>query len=77
MITIELTNQPIMNPGLYIMRWRGRKGLVRIVGKPDPGFNIINPPNAPESYFQDAPHDIPPDALLSEPLVLVDSRSRR
>ncbi len=67
MINIEITNQPITTPGLYIMRWKGKTGMVRIVGEPRRGFTIIAPQDSPESYLRDMPPkgEIPEDALFS------------
>ena len=75
MLNIELSNREITGPGLYIMRWKGHTGLVRIVGQPKTGYQIINPPTAPETYFKDTPKDgvIPNDALFSEPLTVTQS----
>ena len=73
MTNIELSNREITNPGLYIMRWRGNTGLVRIVGEPKRGFTIIQPEKSAETYMAGLPADgqIPNDALLSDPLSLV------
>lgn len=72
MLNIELSNREIAAPGLYIMRWKGHTGLVRIVGQAKTGYSIINPPTAPETYFKDIPKGgaIPSDALFSEPLTI-------
>jgi hypothetical protein len=69
-MNIELNNRELTTPGLYVMRWKGRTGLVRVVGQQRTGFNLINPENTPETYMADLPKDglIPPDAVFSEPL---------
>lgn len=73
MLNIEISNREIAAPGLYIMRWKGHTGLVRIVGEPKKGFSIIAPKETPETYMQGLPKDgqIPTDALFSEPLAIV------
>jgi hypothetical protein len=75
MVNIELSNHEVGQPGLYLMRWQGRTGLVRIVGQPKTGYKIIAPENGPETYFSGLPKDgtIPTDALLSEPLAVTGS----
>lgn len=75
MLNIELSNREITGPGLYIMRWQGHTGLVRIVGQPKTGYSIINPENAPETYFKNTPKGgaIPNDALFSEPLTVTQT----
>lgn len=72
MVNIELSNREIGAPGLYLMRWKGHTGLVRVVGQPKTGFQIINPENGPESYFKGLPDKgvIPPEALFSEALAI-------
>ena len=72
MISIELTNKEVTTPGLYIMRWKGQTGLVRVVGEPVKGWTILNPANAREAYLAELPKDglIPKDALMSDPLAL-------
>jgi hypothetical protein len=44
--------------------------LVRIVGQPKSGYQILQPEKPSEHYFQGLPANgaIPNDALLSEPL---------
>jgi len=73
MLNIEISNREVAAPGLYIMRWKKRTGLVRIVGEPKRGFTIIAPKDGPETYLADLPKDgqIPTDALFSEPLAVV------
>lgn len=73
MLNIEISNREVAAPGLYIMRWNKKTGLVRIVGEPKKGFQIIAPKDGPETYFAGLPEDgqIPTDALFSEPLALV------
>lgn len=73
MLNIEISNREIGSPGLYIMRWQGHTGLVRIVGEPKRGFKIIAPENAAESYMKELPKngEIPKDALFSESLAVV------
>lgn len=70
MINIELSSRDIASPGLYLMRWNGYTGLVRIVGQPKTGFTIISPENGRETYCKILPANrlIPDDALFSEPL---------
>lgn len=72
MVNIELSNRDIGQPGLYLMRWQGRTGLVRIVGQAKTGYRIIAPENGAETYLAGLPKDgaIPTDALISEPLVV-------
>lgn len=73
MLTIEVSNREINSPGLYLMRWKGRTGLCRIVGQPSSGLKIIAPKDTPETYMTGLPADgqIPTDALFSEPLAVV------
>ncbi len=73
MVSIEISKRQIGSPGLYIMRWQNRTGLVRIVGEFRKGFRIIAPKDAPETYMAKLPKDgqIPDDALFSEPLSIV------
>ena len=73
MVNIEISHREVTNPGLYLMRWKGRTGLARIVGQPSTGLKIIAPENTPETYLKDLPKDgmIPTDALFSEPLSVV------
>lgn len=73
MIEIQLTNREIGMPGLYLMKWQGRIGLVRIVGSEARGYTIIAPESTPETYMRDLPKDgvIPLDALFSEALAVV------
>lgn len=73
MLNIEVSTREVTNPGLYIMRWKGRTGLVRVVGQPSTGLKIINPEGSAESYMRDLPKDgeVPVDALFSEPLAIV------
>ena len=70
---IEISNHEITTPGLYIMRWQKHTGLVRIVGEPKKGYSIIAPKEGSETYMANLPPNgvIPPDALFSEPLVIV------
>lgn len=72
MINIEISNREISGPGLYIMVWQKRVGLVRIVGQPRTGYKIISPEGSGETYMRDLPKDgmLPPDALFSEPLIV-------
>jgi|PlaIllAssembly_1097288.scaffolds.fasta_scaffold91215_5 hypothetical protein len=73
MVNIELRNRTdIGTPGLYLMRWQGRTGLVRIVGQPKTGYRIIVPEHGAETYLDGLPKDgsIPTDALISEPLAV-------
>ena len=73
MLSIEISQREVTNPGLYIMRWKGRTGLARIVGQPSTGLKIIAPEGTPETYRKELPKDgiIPNDALFSEPLGIV------
>jgi len=73
MLNVEISNREITNPGLYIMRWKGKTGLARIVGQPSTGLKIIAPEGTPESYLRELPEKgiIPTDALFSEPLAIV------
>jgi len=73
MINVEISKREVTNPGLYIMRWKGRTGLARIVGQPSTGLKIIAPEGTPETYLKDLPKDgvIPLDAMFSEPLAIV------
>ena len=73
MVQVEISNREITNPGLYVMRWKGKTGLARIVGQPRTGLKIIAPEGTPETYLKDLPKDglIPTDALFSEPLAIV------
>jgi len=73
MLNIEISNREVAAPGLYIMRWQKQTGLVRIVGEPKKGFQIIAPKDTPETYMANLPKDgqIPSDALFSEPLAIV------
>jgi hypothetical protein len=72
MMEITLSNREIAAPGLYLMRWQKRTGLVRVVGEPKRGFKLIAPANALEVYMDGLPKDgaIPTDALFSEPLAV-------
>ena len=72
MINIELSNREITSPGLYLMRWKGHTGLVRIVGEPQRGWVLLQPESPKETYLASLPEDgkIPSDALFSEPLAL-------
>ena len=73
MLNVEISNREIGQPGLYLMRWQKRTGLVRIVGEPKRGFKMIAPENAAETYLSGLPKDgmIPTDACFSEPLSVV------
>jgi len=75
MIEITLTKRELNNTGLYLMRWKGRTGLVRIVGQPKTGWRILatKDDNKHEVLMKDLPATIPPDAMFSEPLALVAS----
>lgn len=71
MTAIELTNRDVTATGLYLMRWKKRTGLVRIVGQPKTGWKILKPnKDSVEALMPGLPEDgsIPGDALLSEPL---------
>lgn len=72
MLNIPLSSREITAPGLYIMRWNRQTGLVRIVGEPKNGFQIMASSDTPESYIKSLPPQgqIPRDALFSEPLAL-------
>jgi hypothetical protein len=73
MVQIELTNRDIRTTGVYLMKWKNKTGLVRIVGQPRTGWMILKPnENSVEFLRTDLPEDgsIPGDALLSEPLAL-------
>ena len=73
MIDIKLTSREVTSTGLYLMRWKGKTGLVRIVGQPKTGWRLL-PTNekSAEVLMSGLPDDgsIPGDALLSEPLAL-------
>ena len=73
MLNVEISNREITNPGLYIMRWKGKTGLARIVGQASTGLKIIAPEGTPETYLRDLPPNgiIPTDAMFSEPLAIV------
>jgi len=73
MINVEISDRTITQPGLYIMRWKGHTGLVRVVGDARTGYQLINPEKSAESYMRDLPPNgsIPNDALFSEPLMIV------
>ena len=75
MLNIELNHNELTNPGLYIMRWKGRTGLVRLVGTPSTGLTIIQPEKSAEAYMGGLPANgaIPPDAAFSEPLAIIGS----
>ncbi len=75
MINIELSNRDIGAPGLYLMRWKGHTGLVRITGQAKTGYRTIAPENGSETYFKGLPADgtIPTDALLSESLAITQA----
>lgn len=72
MISIELSKREVTTPGLYIMRWNEQTGLVRINGTPQTGWVILRPEKPKESYMSGLPENgqVPPTALLSEPLAL-------
>lgn len=72
MMNVEISHREITTPGLYIMRWQGRTGLVRIVGQPSTGYKIIDPEKPMETYMTDLPKDgaIPLDAYFSEALAI-------
>ena len=75
MLNVELSQREVTNLGLYIMRWKGKVGLVRIVGHANTGgLKIIAPEGTVESYMRDLPKDgaIPADAFFSEPLAVVN-----
>ncbi len=73
MLNIEISNREVAAPGLYIMRWKGKTGLVRIVGEPKRGFQLISPKDGAEVYMDGLPDkgQIPGDALFSEALAVV------
>jgi len=70
---IEISKRDITAPGLYLMRWQKRTGLVRIVGEPKAGYTILTPEKPLEAYLPDLPKDgkIPEGALFSEPLQII------
>ena len=73
MIEVSLTNREVTATGLYLMRWKGKTGLVRIVGQPKTGWQILKSnEKTVEVLMSGLPEDgtVPPDALLSEPLAL-------
>ena len=75
MTNLDLTSNELTSPGLYIMRWKGRTGLVRVVGEPKSGYRLLNPENPKETLMTDVPPGgaIPPDAKFSDALNLVVS----
>lgn len=75
MIEIELTNREVSTPSLYLMRWKNRTGLVRIIAHPGGGWAILKP-SGTEDLMTGLPEDgsIPPDAYLSEPLAVAIRR---
>jgi hypothetical protein len=76
MIEVPLTCREVTATGLYIMKWKGRTGLVRIVGQPKTGWKLLPvTEKSIETLMPGMPSDgsIPTDAFLSEPLALVVS----
>lgn len=73
MIEVELTNRDVNATGLYLMRWKNRTGLVRVVGQPKTGWRLLPVTDkSAECLMPDMPKDgsIPEGALLSEPLAV-------
>lgn len=73
MIEVKLSNREITSTGLYLMKWKGRTGLVRIVGQPSTGWRILPPTEkSVETLMTNLPEggQIPNDAYFSEPLAL-------
>lgn len=73
MIEVELTDRDINATGLYLMRWKNRTGLVRVVGQPKTGWRLLPVTDkSVECLMPGLPKDggIPTDALFSEPLAL-------
>ena len=76
MTEILLSCREVTATGLYVMRWKGRTGLVRIIGQPRTGWRTLPvTEKSVETLMPGLPEDgsIPPDAYLSEPLNLVVS----
>ena len=73
MTEIQLMRQEVTSTGLYLMRWQGRTGLVRVIGQPKTGWRLLKPTDkSAEVLFTGLPDNgqIPADALLSEPLAV-------
>jgi len=74
MIEIPLIDREVTSTGLCVLRYKGRTGLVRIVGEPKTGWRLLPVTDkSVEVLMPGMPADgsIPAGALLSEPLNLV------
>lgn len=73
MIAIELTKMKPEGPGLYLMSWKGKLGLIRVVHVHDGEELKILKPDSPNEYYHGgvtSTMSLPDDAYYSDKLLV-------